>query len=118
MTRRVQQDIGVGLDETSCRMLLPKEIPKVIPGDAKSKRLAEKVAETRKAGKKSLLAKMWAYCGLFQAPYNIFDFRVSRHRDGPDDFLATSRCKVQADCFSGNTSVVLQSDGRLEFVAC
>jgi transposase len=118
MTQLVQQDVGIGLDDTSCRMLLPKEIPKVIPGDAKSKRLAEKVAEARKAGKKSLLAKMWAYCGLFEAPYNIFDFRVSRHRDGPDDFLATSRCKVQADCFSGNTSVVLQSDGRLEFVAC
>ena len=118
MTQLVQQDVGIGLDETSCRMLLPKEIPKVIPGDAKSKRLAEKVAEARKTGKKSLLAKMWAYYGLFKAPYNIFDFRVSRHRDGPDDFLATSRCKVQADCFSGNTSVVLQSDGRLEFVAC
>lgn len=118
MTRLVKQDVGIGLDDTSCRMLLPKDIPKVIPGDAKSKRLAEKVTEARKSGKKSLLAKMWAYCGLFKAPYNIFDFRVSRHRDGPDDFLANSRCKVQADCFSGNTSVVLQSEGRLEFVAC
>jgi len=52
------------------------------------------------------------------APYNIFDFRVSRHRDGPDEFLRNSRCKVQGDCFSGNRSVVLHSDGRLEFVAC
>ena len=77
MTQLVQQDVGIGLDDTSCRMLLPKEIPKVIPGDAKSKRLAEKVAEARKTGKKSLLAKMWAYYGLFKAPYNIFDFRVS-----------------------------------------
>ena len=118
MTQLVQQDIGIGLDETSCRMLLPKEIPHVIPGDAKSMRLAEKVAEARAAGKKSLLGKMWVYSGLYQAPYNIFDFRVSRHRDGPDDFLKTSRCKVQGDCFSGNTSVVLKSDGRLEFVAC
>ncbi len=118
MTKLVQQDIGIGLDETSCRMLLPKEIPQVIPGDAKSKRLAEKVAEARAAGKKSLLGKMWVYSGLYDAPYNIFDFRVSRHRDGPDDFLKTSRCKVQGDCFSGNTSVVLHSDGRLEFVAC
>jgi transposase len=118
MTQLVQQDIGIGLDETSCRMLLPKEIPKVIPGDAKSMRLAEKVAEARAAGKKSLLGKMWVYSGLYEAPYNIFDFRVSRHRDGPDDFLKSSRCKVQGDCFSGNTSVVLQSDGRLEFVAC
>ena len=118
MTKLVQQDIGIGLDETSCRMLLPKDIPRVIPGDSKSMRLAEKVAEARAAGKKSLLGKMWAYSGLCEAPYNIFDFRVSRHRDGPDEFLKTSRCKVQGDCFSGNTSVVLQSDGRLEFVAC
>jgi transposase len=118
MTRCVQQDSGVGLDETSCRMLLPQTIPEVIPGDLKSQRLAEKVAEARAKGDKSLLAKMWVYSGLHRAPYNIFDFRVSRHRDGPDEFLRHSRCKVQADCFSGNTSVVIHSDGRLEFVAC
>ena len=118
MTRLVQQDIGVGLDETSCRMLLPKETPLPLPGDAKSERLAEKVAEARAAGHDSLLAKMWVYSGLHRALYNIFDFRVSRHRDGPDDFFRHSRCKVQGDCFSGNRSVVLHSDGRLEFVAC
>jgi hypothetical protein len=118
MTRLVQQDIGVGLDETGCRMLLPTETPLPLPGDAKSTRLAEKVAEARAAGHDSLLAKMWVYSGLHLALYNIFDFRVSRHRDGPDDFFRHSRCKVQGDCFSGNRSVVLQSDGRLEFVAC
>jgi len=118
MAHLVQQDIGVGLDETSCRMLLPKEAPLPLPGDAKSARLAEKVAEARAAGHDSLLAKMWVYSGLHLALYNIFDFRVSRHRDGPDDFFRHSRCKVQGDCFSGNRSVVLQSDGRLEFVAC
>ena len=36
MTRLVQQDIGVGIDDTSCRMLLPQTPPKLIPGDAKS----------------------------------------------------------------------------------
>ena len=68
-------------------MLLPKTIPAAIPGDAKSRRLAEKVAEARAQGDDSLLAKMWVYSGLHLAPYNIFDFRVSRHRDGPDDFF-------------------------------
>jgi transposase len=118
MTRQVQQDIGVGLDETSCRMLLPKTISAVIPGDRKSQRLAEKVAAAHAQGDDSLLAKMWVYSGLHLAPYNIFDFRVSRHRDGPDDFFRESRCKVQGDCFSGNRSVVIHSDERLEFVAC
>ncbi len=116
MRKKVQADEAVGLDDTSCRMLLPREAPVV--RDAKSRRLADKVAEARQKGQDSLLAKMWVYSGLVLAPYNIFDFRVSRHRDGPDDFFKTSRCKVQGDCFSGNTSVVLHSDERLEFVAC
>jgi transposase len=118
MTGLVQADIGVGIDDTSCRMLLPQVIPEAIPGDAKSQRLAEKVAEARAKKQDSLLAKMWVYSGLHLALYNIFDFRVSRHRDGPDDFFQHSRCKVQGDCFSGNLSVVLKSDERLEFVAC
>jgi transposase len=118
MTRLVQQDVGVGIDDTGCRMLLPRTPPMVVPGDAKSKRLAEKVAEARAKGESSLLAKMWAYRGLHLAPYNIFDFRVSRHRDGPDDFFRDSRGIVQGDCFSGNLSVVIQSDERLTFAAC
>lgn len=118
MKQRVQNDVGVGIDETSCRMLLPKEPPLAIAGDLKNQRLLEKIAESRRKGEDSLLAKMWVYSGLHQASYNIFDFRVSRHRDGPEEFFAKSRCKVQGDCFSGNQSVVLKSDGRLEFVAC
>jgi transposase len=118
MTRLVQQDVAVGLDDTSCRMLLPKTPPTVIPGDDKSRRLAEKVAEARAKGDSSLLAKMWVYAGLHLARYNVFDFRVSRHRDGPNDFFRHSRCTVQGDCFSGNLSVVLNSDERLTFAAC
>ena len=104
--------------QTGCRMLLPRDPPLVIPGDAKSLRLAEKIAEARAKGDSSLLAKMWAYMGLYSVPYNIFDFRVSRHRDGPDDFFPNSRCIVQGDCFSGNLSVVLHSEDRLTFSAC
>jgi transposase len=118
MTRLVQQDIGVGIDDTGCRMLLPRDPPLAIAGDLKSRRLAEKVAEARAKGESSLLAKMWVYSGLHRARFNIFDFRVSRHRDGPDDFFRDSRCIVQGDCFSGNLSVVLSSDERLTFAAC
>lgn len=114
----VQQDLGVGLDDTNCRLLLPPTEPAVLPGDAKSRRLAEKIAEAKAKGDTSLLAKMWVYMGLHLAPYNIFDFRVSRHRDGPDEFLRHSQCIVQGDCFSGQTSVVLQSCARLTFAAC
>lgn len=121
MKSRVQQDLAVGLDDTSCRMLLPKVDPPADPADPadpKSVRLAEKLRETRSKGHKSLHAKMWVYSGLCTGPYHVFDFRVSRHRDGPDEFFRESHCYVQGDYFSGNTSVVMQSDGRLEFIAC
>jgi transposase len=114
----VQVDVGVGLDDTGCRMLLPAEPPPVIPGNLKNQRLREKIQEAREKGDPSLLAKMWAYSGLHHAPYNIFDFRVSRHRDGPDEFFRDSHCIVQGDCFSGNRSVVIQSEGRLKLAAC
>ena len=118
MASRVQQDIGVGLDESSCRMLIPTGEIEAKPGDLKAKRLVEKIAEAKAKGEDSIIGKMWAYRGLHQAPYNIFDFRISRHRDGPEEFFRNSRCIVQGDCFSGNTSVVLQSNERLTFAAC
>lgn len=118
LTRLVQGDSVVGLDESSCRMLLPSEEPKVEPGDLKGKRLLEKIAEAKANGEDSIMGKMWAYRGLDKAPYNIFDFRISRHRDGPEEFFRNSRCVVQGDCFSGNKSVVLQSNERLKFAAC
>ena len=118
MASLVQGDDAIGLDETSCRMLMPQEDPEVKPGDAKGKRLAAKIAEARRKGDDSILGKMWAYGGLHNAPYNIFDFRISRHRDGPQEFLANSQGYVQGDCFSGNKSVVIESGGRLTFSAC
>jgi transposase len=45
MTRRVQQDVGVGIDDTSCRMLMPAVDPPVDPSNLKSVRLAEKLAK-------------------------------------------------------------------------
>jgi len=118
MTKLVQKDSAVGLDESSCRMLMPKETPEAKPGDLKTQRLIEKIREAKAKGEDSIIGKMWAYRGLDRAPYNIFDFRISRHRDGPDDFFRESKCIVQGDCFSGNTSVVLHNRERLQFAAC
>lgn len=118
MAKAVQSDGAVGIDESSCRMLMPEEIPQAKPGDLKSQRLIEKMKEAKSKGENSIMGKMWAYRGLDKSPYNIFDFRVSRHRDGPDEFFRSSKCIVQGDCFSGNTSVVIHSDDRLRFAAC
>ena len=118
MTKLVQQDSAVGLDESSCRMLMPKEVPQARSDDLKTERLIEKIEEAKAKGEDSIIGKMWVYRGLERAPYNIFDFRISRHRDGPDDFLRESKCIVQGDCFSRNTSVVKHNGERLLFAAC
>jgi len=94
MTKMVQKDSVVGLDESSCRMLMHKETPEAKPGDLKTKRLLEKIKEARADGADSLLGKMWAYRGLDKAQYNILDFRISRHRHGPDEFFRESQCIV------------------------
>ena len=73
MEECVQQDMGAGLDDTSCRLLIPKVLSVVTAGDLKTRAVA---------------------------------------------FLRDGHCVVQADCFSGNTSVIVHSNGRREFVAC
>ncbi len=60
MSKLVQKDSAVGLDESSCRMLMPKEIPEAKPGDLKTKRLIEKVQKRRPRGKTVSLER----CGL------------------------------------------------------
>lgn len=60
---------------------------------------------------------MWAYRGM-TVPLNVFDFTVSRHRDGPDAFLENFSGKLMADCYSGYQAIELRSAGRIERGAC
>jgi hypothetical protein len=51
-------------------------------------------------------------------PLNVFDFTVSRHRDGPDAFLETFTGKLMADCYSGYQGIELRSGGLIQRGAC
>ena len=44
------------------------------------------------------------------APYNVFDFTMSRKRDGPSRFLAGFRGHLQADAFSGYDGIYAGGD--------
>jgi transposase len=46
-------------------------------------------------------ARLWIYLGDAAHPYNVFDFTVTRQRDGPQQFLATYAGYLHADAFSG-----------------
>jgi hypothetical protein len=60
---------------------------------------------------------MWAYRSIV-LPINVFDFTVSRHRDGPDDVLAKFTGHLMADCYSGFEGIELRMDGRIVRAAC
>jgi len=100
-------------------LLLPPEIPEAKSDDPKSQRIAEVFSKAREEGRTSVSGRMWAYRSLL-IPVNVFDFTVSRHRDGPDDFLIDTQFtgKLMADCYSGYQGIALRSDCRIERGAC
>ena len=110
----------VGTDETRVTLLLPATIPKADAADPKSQRVHEVFSEAAAAGRRSVSARMWAYRSVTPgAPgLNVFDFTVSRHRDGPDLMLADFCGTVVADCYSGFEGIALRSDGRVRRAAC
>jgi transposase len=113
---RILESGLLGTDETRVTLLLPKDIPEA-RGDPKSDRIHEVFSEAVAAGKRSVSGRMWAYRSM-TVPLNVFDFTVSRHRDGPVAFLETFTGKLMADCYSGYQGIALRSDGQIQRAAC
>ena len=109
----------LGTDETRTTLILPPEIPAIIEGDVKSKRIHEVFSEAPAKGQPSISGRMWAYRSL-TVPINVFDFTVSRHRDGPDEFLVNSGFTgtILADCYAGYQGISLRSEARITRAAC
>ncbi len=115
--RVVLADDIVGTDDTRVTLLLPATIPKVEADDPKSQRIYEVFSEAAAESRRSVTARMWAYRSVMQ-PLTVFDFTVSRHRDGPDLMLADFCGTLVADCYSGYEGIALRSDGRIRRAAC
>ena len=115
----VRRDEVIGTDDTGVTLLLPKVLPEIDPDDARSQRIHEVFSAAFNGDRKHVNAKMWAYRGS-TIPLNIFDFTVSRHRDGPDQFLIANQFKgvLIADCYSGYTGISLRSDDGITHAAC
>ena len=107
----------VGTDETRVTLLLPATIPKAEADDPKSQRVYEVFSKAAAEGRRSVSARMWAYRSVTE-PLTVFDFTVSRHRDGPDLMLADFSGTLLADCYSGFEGIALGSNGRIRRAAC
>ena len=108
---------GLGCDETTVTLIVPSTIPQVDADDPRSFRIHEVLSRAHEEGRKSVNARMWAY-RPFELPINVFDFTVSRHRDGPDEVLDGYTGSLMADCWSGFEKIELRSDARIVRGAC
>lgn len=104
-------------DETNVMLLLPPEIP-AAGDDPRSQRIHEVLSAARAADKSHVSARMWVYRSLGAMGANVFDFTVSRHRDGPADFLKNFTGTLLGDCYTGFESIVLASESRIVRAAC
>ena len=93
MRKRVVQSRVINADETPVRVLDP----------------------TRDSTRKG---QFWTYISHGDHGYTVFDYRDSRSRDGPAEFLKDFRGYLQTDAYSSYESVVLESAGRIIPVGC
>ena len=93
MAKRVVESGVINADETPVRVLDP----------------------TRDSTRKG---QFWTYISPGDHGYTIYDYRDSRNRDGPTEFLKDFRGYLQTDAYSAYESVVLKSAGRIIPVGC
>jgi transposase len=107
----------IGTDDTTVTLITPQKMPDFDPGDPKSARAREVIAAALEPRRASVTARMWAYRSVTE-PINLFDFTVSRHRDGPEIVLSGFEGTILADCYAGYESIELGSAGKIRRAAC
>jgi transposase len=93
MAKRIVESGLINADETPVRVLDPAR------------------NSTRKG-------QFWTYISSGDHGYTIYDYRDSRGRDGPAEFLKDFRGYLQTDAYGAYESVVLESAGRIIPVGC
>jgi len=62
--------------------------------------------------------RFWTYIGDEQHPYSVYDFTMSRRRDGPQTFLRAFRGYLHADAYGGYDAIYQKSGSDVIEVAC
>jgi transposase len=107
----------IGTDDTTVTLVVKDSPPPSDPDNPKNARAREVIAAAQAVHRGSITARMWVYRSV-TAPINVFDFTVSRHRDGPLLFLQGFAGGLLADCYAGYDAVQAASDGRIVRAAC
>jgi len=107
----------IGTDDTTVTLVVKDSPAPSDPDNPKNARAREVIAAAQADHRGSITARMWVYRSV-TAPINVFDFTVSRHRDGPLLFLEGFAGGLLADCYAGYDAVQAASDGRIVRAAC
>ena len=67
---------------------------------------------------KTKTGRFWAYLGDALNPYTVYDFTMTRGRDGPRQFLQGFQGYLHADAYGGYDGIYLDSNGTIQEVAC
>ena len=62
--------------------------------------------------------RFWTYVGDDEHPYSVYDFTMSRSRDGPQHFLQSYRGYLHADAYAGYDAIFLGAESEIVEVAC
>ena len=106
----------VGTDDTTVTLVVNKA-PLPPADNPKNQRALEVIAKAREQQRGSITARMWVYRSV-TIPINVFDFTVSRHRDGPAHFLRGFSGTLLADCYSGYEAIHSECGGEFTRAAC
>ena len=77
-----------------------------------------KPVQTKKGESSLRRGRFWPYIARGDSPYTVFDFTISRDRDGPMSMLADWSGFLHADAYSGYDPVIHASNGLIIEVAC
>jgi transposase len=102
-------DLALPLYERMCQLALQS---KVLHTDDTSVKLLDPLLGHART------AKFWVYVGDAAHPYSVYDFTISRQRDGPTKFLQSFEGYLQADAYSGYDGIYVGSEGAIIEVAC
>ncbi len=112
----LKQDRTIGCDDTGVLLITPKALPD-LSDHPRGERIGEVLQKAIAEGKPSIRANIWGYYAA-RLPVVVFDFTVSRHRDGPDEVLDDFAGNLIGDCWSGFQKIDVRSDSRIMFAAC
>jgi transposase len=62
--------------------------------------------------------RFWTYVGDDEHPYSVYDFTMSRGRDGPQSVLRDFRGYLHADAYAGYDGIFLGPGSQIVEVAC